>query len=497
MPRTYPSHTWLYLPIILLGFNFIFRLIDQSKLLWQFPLDFVNDLSSYMAQLFFLKACGVYQLCGYWYNGFTTFHLTPPAWYFFTFPLYWIFGDVKIATYVSMLLIFLLSFFIILYFGKRFQWSIIQRIAFFLFFFSNAIVIGNFIRLGRVHELFGWMNFCVFAFLIFIYKDKPLDKTFFLVALFYALTVLSYLAIAIMGTLLLLGLFLVKQQWKEKLLVVLSGVVGLLLSSFWLVPFFLNLSNSFIPYERNAEWLLDFSRTHLLTNIATFMIPLLFIIAFYVYYFSRGKQRNDLVFYSPLLVLAVLLFTRIIVVVPVLNEIWQDPYLIFFIFFIVYLFFSLRWHHVPQRIRTLTPYLVLLVVLVSVSINMFSTPFFAEHDRDDNDLIELFPSVNHQFAYFTESGETPYAKAVYAYAPIYHNLTSPGGWYHHLKTPAYLDQFAAFNEAFFTHECEDFLQLSEQLETYSFIAHDEDCDFLDTCGLTFIEQKGIFCLYEQ
>ena len=75
---------WLYIPIILLAINFVYRLADQSQLLFYFPLDYTNDISSYMAQLFFLDKCGFHAFCPYWFNGFTTFQFTSPAWFFFT-----------------------------------------------------------------------------------------------------------------------------------------------------------------------------------------------------------------------------------------------------------------------------------------------------------------------------------------------------------------------------------------------------------------------------
>src|SRR3989338_1663432 len=114
MKKSLPSK-WLAVPIVALAANFFWRLIDQSQLMRYFPLDFVNDISSYMAQLNFLKACGFLKFCPYWYNGFIAFKFTPPAWYFFTNPLYLLFGDVKVATYVSMVLIFVLAFVIIYY----------------------------------------------------------------------------------------------------------------------------------------------------------------------------------------------------------------------------------------------------------------------------------------------------------------------------------------------------------------------------------------------
>ena len=92
------KYNWVfYLALILLFANFIYRLIDQSKLIKYFPLDYNNDGSSYMAQLFFMKVCGFHSYCSYWYNGFTAFLHSPPGWYFFTLPILEIFGKVNIA----------------------------------------------------------------------------------------------------------------------------------------------------------------------------------------------------------------------------------------------------------------------------------------------------------------------------------------------------------------------------------------------------------------
>ena len=114
---------WLYLPILVMLFYFIYRLINQSQLLFYFPLDYFNDVSSYMAQLHFLKVCGFLNFCPYWYNGFISFVSTPPAWFFFALPFYNLFGDVKAATYFTMLLSFVFAFIIICIKILTIEWS--------------------------------------------------------------------------------------------------------------------------------------------------------------------------------------------------------------------------------------------------------------------------------------------------------------------------------------------------------------------------------------
>ena len=139
-----------------------------------FPVDYNNDGSSYMAQLFFLKTCGFHNFCSYWYNGFVNFLHSPPGWYLFTLPIFNLFQIVNVATYLSMILMFIISFLIVYFLYGKIGLTRFERTVFFIFFFGNAIAIGNFIKLIRVHELFAWMNFLLFFFLIFYFKDKKL-----------------------------------------------------------------------------------------------------------------------------------------------------------------------------------------------------------------------------------------------------------------------------------------------------------------------------------
>src|SRR3990167_7651768 len=149
---------YLYIPIIILGAYFIFRLINQSQIITTFPLDKYNDWSSYMAQLHFLKECGFHNFCSYWYNGFINFQINQPGWYFFIYPLYLITNNVQITAYLSLIITYLLSF-IAIYFNRlKLGLSKIKVLAFFLFLFGNAVAIGNYIRVGKIHELFGWFN---------------------------------------------------------------------------------------------------------------------------------------------------------------------------------------------------------------------------------------------------------------------------------------------------------------------------------------------------
>src|SRR3989344_4559194 len=254
---------WLYPPILLLLANFIYRLIDQSQMLFFFPLDFNNDVSSYMAQLHFLDVCGFHNFCPYWYNGFITFKFSPPGWYFFAYPLQLLFQDVKIATYISLLIIFLLGFFLLYKLGKSVGFNPLQRIIFIPFFF-----------------------------LFYYYKDKRITPFFYLSIPLYAAIILSYHTIGVLSLFLWLGFLLTRTSFKDSVKTSLSLFFGLLLSSFWLAPFLFTIfTESAIPHLKQGEWLWYFGAKSIYIQLPAFVTSLAIILLFY-FYLKQKPSRS-------------------------------------------------------------------------------------------------------------------------------------------------------------------------------------------------------------
>src|SRR3989344_3143346 len=141
--------------------------------------------------LFFLNEYGVHEVVPYWYNGFSynLFQSYPPGYYYAALPLYKILGNVQLATYVFLLLIYIFGF-VAVYFLMR-DISKIKRIALYLFFFANPIAIGYLLRLGKLPEITGWLlNLIIFGILIY-YKERPLDRRFLFFIPVYSASLLS------------------------------------------------------------------------------------------------------------------------------------------------------------------------------------------------------------------------------------------------------------------------------------------------------------------
>ena len=214
----------LFFSILIFVSYFLYRLYDLSLVLYSYPLDSVNDMASYITQLYFLDVCGYHQFCPYWYGGFVSFLITPPGWFFFAYPFYFITHNAQFGFYFSVLASFVLGFVFVWFFGKKFfSWNSLERVLFFLLLFATPFALGDFIRLGRAHELLAWVLFLPFVFLILYYRNKPLHGSFFLVIPLLAGILITYFSVAIFAFILLFSLFLV-MKGRDRLFVFFCGI---------------------------------------------------------------------------------------------------------------------------------------------------------------------------------------------------------------------------------------------------------------------------------
>ena len=145
----------LIVPIILLGLNLVYRLIDSAKMIWQFPFDAVNDFAAYIALLHFFDLYGYMGTVPEWYNGFTLFATYPPGWVFFTYPIYLVTEHLLLSAYLSIIFLFILGFIGIWLIGRELKLSKVKIVAFFLFVFANPMSIGAVLKQGRLPSFLG------------------------------------------------------------------------------------------------------------------------------------------------------------------------------------------------------------------------------------------------------------------------------------------------------------------------------------------------------
>ncbi len=487
---------WFYFSIIALSIYFFIRLLDQSKILFTFPLDYANDYASHIAKLFFLSKCGLFEACQYWYNGIDIFSMYPPGWFLFTSPIYYLTQNLLYATFISELLLFLIIFLMVNYFGKRLDISFTKRLGFFALFSFNAISIGNFIRLGRLPEMFSWVNFIAFAFLIIYFIDKKLGLKAVFISIFYALIAISHQTTAIVSSVLFLSLFLAKKG-KEKAYVVLLAVLGLLLSSWWWAKYLLNVNDGSAMTYMLSKWLLDF-KILLYENVAAIVLPIALLILSYFYLKDRSGEEK--LFFTPVIVIAILVLTRLVVLVPVLNYVYTDPYLYFILFFALFFLVKTR---LPKFWHSIALIGLILLPIASIAINEIHTPYFQGYEQKQSDAVEIIDYIDGRF--FIDSykhyetypellkdNEAIFGKAFYALAATKEKLGA-GGWNEQFVSKEYNK---LVNSRLTTRSCEQMKDDLNRLNTTEVLVFDEDCEIIRNCGFSEKKTIGDACLYE-
>lgn len=506
MKKLYPLDKWLYPLIIFMGVYFLIRIIDQSKMLYLFPV-VNNDLGSYVAQLHLLKVCGFHNFCPYWYNGFINFLISSPGWEFFTYPLYILFNNILLSTYISSISMYIIGFIFIYYLGKSQNFSLTKIVAFFILIFANSINIGNFILMGRMPSLNATIFFLGLAMVIYSYKDRKLDKKFvFVFVLLNVLVILSHYQEAILSQFLILSLFLTKKGY-EKIIILLSFVLSLILSAFWWTPFLLsslNLEQSSITTREQGKWLLQILpeiefTTQFFTSVLIIIIPVVLFIVFYFYWTYRKKSSKEILFFSPILILGLLFWLKLTAYTPLLKHISPDPFLNLFLFFILILFFKTDFNFYPKILRFVIIIFLIILPIMNTIVSHTKTPYWDvfEYGDVEKETLSLFKFIdqNEKFVFASWPPST-YAAShpayYYAYATVYNNLSTPEGYYRHIAPQNYLEGIGKIIKE---KDCKNLKNIMLDYNTTYTISYDEKCEIFRNCGWIEIEKKSHACLY--
>ena len=476
--------------IILLSAYLLFRLIDQSKIITIFPLDITNDISSYMAILFFLAKYGFYKTTTLWYNGYVILKTYAPAWYFFTLPIYLLTKNIQLSAYLSLILMYILSFIFILILGKTQELSKTKTFLLFLLFFVNPIAIGDFIRLGSLTEMFAWTFLIPLIALCLYYKSHKLSKSFLLFIPIYSILMLTHPPETILAQFLVLSLFLIKKP-KEKLYIFLSALAGILITSFWWVNYIIASKELTLLTAPSTARLLSLNPAWLWTNIASFLIPIALWSVFYFYY-KEYNSKKELLFYSPLLILSIFYFTRLITFIPLLKQINPDSYNLFFLFFTIFLFLKTPFSY---KLKKLVPVIALLVSLAFISISLLHTPFFQIHTSLEKETLSIIPEIQGKYL-ILQGTKTSYARAYYSYAAIFYNKETPDGWSYREVPRDYDIELEKVYKYFDEQDCENFIATAKHLNTTEIISYNKGCDIAKKCNLKEKIKKEHVCLYK-
>ena len=466
--------------------NLAFWLINQSQMLFTFPLD-GTDWATHIFELWALDKYGFHGLVPDWYNGYKLFEFYYPGWNLFSLPFLKISGNVLIASFVSiiaLLIIILIGLFLL---GKTQKFSKLQIIGFFAFFAGNALAISNFLRNGRAPELTAWAIFILLAALLFYYKDKNLDYKFLLFIPLFSFLMLSHFATAILFGIFLLGFFLIK-SWKEKLYITACSVTSLALISFWLIPLLRGFSTTYVSTLNYAVRFYDNSLFSLGLNL---ILPIATIILFTLYWKQKNYSKEELLFYSPIIALSLLIAIRFTPLIPILDKLYPGPPAIFLIFFSLLFLFNLKF-----KSKYLPALLIIGLALCSITINIYGTELFPGRTQFQQEVIDIIPHID---AKYIVAGEGPEFLnwGIYTFASIYYNKQTPwGGWQTTAYTSDYQQQVESTYDALMSSNCIEFDKKLEKLNGNEVLGLGQICQTLSVCGFKEKISTESVCLYE-
>ncbi len=482
------------IPIIILTANFFYRLLDFSEIIYRFPLDVTNDLTAYIADIPFFEIYGFLGHVPLWYNGFTLFNIYPPGWVLFTYPIYKVTDHLMLAVFLSAILLFISGFIATWFIGKELKISTIKRIALFLFIYANPMMIGAILKQGRLPSLMALTLLMYLFYLCLYFKDRLFNKKAFFIPIVYATLILTHQTETVLGSAFLLGLFLIKNK-QEKIKMILLMSLSILLSSFWLFHFLKATRETGFLQFAFSSWLTNWD-AFFWNNFAGLFISLGLFVVFMIFYIQK-REKNLLLFFSPILILNFLYLTRLALFIPILKNIYPDPWQDFLILNLSIIFVGINFAQTKKKWKSILAIVLICLAIASVTYNHLKTPYMEEWGQSEKELISLVPFLSEEshFLMITEYSETSYSRAYYSYAAIYYNISSASGWFEVNKEYEYITDINNLYKDFLkTESCEDINLFNTQFNTTEILANGHYCKTIASCGWNQTASEGSACI---
>jgi|SRR3989344_7668397 len=470
----------LYFLTVILSIIFVYQLIKISSMIHYFPLNGFLDGLSYMTRLYFLAEYGYHNFVPNWHEGFFILKHYAPGWFFFTLPIYWLTKNIVLSSFISMLLSYILGLIFFLILRKSQKLSLAKSLAFFLIFYLSPSAFSDFFFLGRLTDLFSFV-FLILGFAL-IYKKREWDSYWiFLFFSLYTLMLLNQSSVVILYSFLVLGLLLTLGL-KERILIITSIIISLILTSFW-----------WIPFLDNKGTILENFKAIGFNNYFSYgtIISMIFLISFFFFWISKNRNKRDLLFYSPSLILVFLYATRIVSLIPLLNNIWANSYNLFFTFLAIFFIFKTNFNLKVKKFVVFGIYLIPLFVIVISFIYPIKS---FEYNETQRGIISLFPNTTNRVLIVPSEKVDVSGKALIAYGTIYYNLTTPDGWQTSSVSPELYQKLKFVQKTVSERNCNEIESKLEELKVEQVFAIGDKCQIFLDCGFKISMENEDACL---
>jgi hypothetical protein len=499
-------NSWFILAVALSVILFLILFVNFSFIIKYFPISAAHeDFNGHMVKVDFMKNYGFNEVPN-WYNGFYPFRTYYFGYLTFTLPIYLLFGNLNLATFISVVLIYIFAFLGCLFFSKikgGFK-NKKRSILFFILFFFNPVILFDSLHLGRLPELFGWLFFLFQSLIIFNYKDKRIDNKFIIsYSIVSALLILSGPMIFFLSLSLLAGLFLVK-NFKEKIKIVLSFIGSLILTSFWWLPIFIRneysqISSFYGPDYMASIFIRPSSLLFLFKNWYHDLAILAFLFVLY-FYFSSSKNNNkkDYLFFAPALLLSILYLFKITYFMPFIGSVYHLIFVYFFWFLFLYIVLKIDISHLMARFKIiLLFFLYHMYIPIIFYLLLFANikPFI--YGDLDNQIVELSDTINERFMVVPHPDyNDAYYPAIVSYITYKNNATTPMGWTPQSARKSVIEMNKEAIKDVQENNCQDILLFFKEQRIESLLTFGDYCTNLLQCGLSFKGSTEKVCVLE-
>jgi len=202
--------------------------------------------------------------------------------------------------------------------------------------------------------------------------------------------------------------------------------------------------------------------------------------------YLKNKNFKEWLFFSPILAMAILVLSRLIVHIPLYSKLHPDNFTMFFMLISSFLFVTFKL----KKEKWIAICLLILIGIGTI-FSLFYTPFYSwDHTSTETDIISLLPEVDGLLYYYAKEREV-YSRAIYSYGAIYHNTITFSGWMDLLLTKEEKNFLYSIN---IDNGCEDFEDKMQQAKVENIISIKNTCLELKSCGFQPIKEKGDACL---
>jgi len=155
--------------------------------------------------------------------------------------------------------------------------------------------------------------------------------------------------------------------------------------------------------------------------------------------------------------------------------------------------------NLPKSFQKISAVALVMLSLLSISVNFAITPWFEEHTPLDEEMINILDSVSERYLIigpFDTSFKTSYSKAYYTYGAIFKGISTAEGWSPPLASTDYLTELDRFSKGLKNSSCGEIADGFKAFNVSQAIAYTDSCNLLSKCKFQKITSTENVCIYK-